>query len=268
MPEIKDHYCRIIRELAADRPEPASIADHHIAPTADDAHVMAYAMKYVVSDKHYRYRQYRKHFVYGLSSLEYEPDPEHPLLHVDVGCGPGLFTWVVLDQLRREEKERKRIAVHPVGYDHSRAIIRLAKRCCERLQPHVNTDRGRRPDHPRNHLPTPSFVCGRREFQAWIEPELKEKQSRDIIVTFGHILVQTSDADHATQDFAWIMTRLAELEFRRFLLVASDAHSRFRPVRFIHGWTRLLAGIEPGLKVMQLGRKGDSWASAELQAGK
>ena len=268
MPEIKDHYCRIIRELAAERPGPPATAHHHIAPTADDAHVMAYAMKNVVSNTHYRYRQYRGHFVYGLSSLDYEPDPEHPLLHVDVGCGPGLFTWVVLDQLRREEKERKRIAVHPVGYDHSRAMIRLANRCCERIQPHVNTDRRRRPKHPRNHLPTPSFVCGRREFQAWMEPELKKKQPRDIIVTFGHILVQTSDADRATQDFARIMTRLAELKSRRFLLVASDAHTGTRPVRFTRGWTRLLAAIEPKLKVKQAGRKGDSWASAELQVSK
>ncbi len=273
MPEIKYHYGPVIRDIAgmtADQPAGADVG-FRIAPTATYAESIAYAMRHVVSGgDHFRYDRYRSLLDAGFRELRYRTAVRRPLLHVDIGCGPGLFIWVLLDQLRgeRNAKNQQHVAVNAIGYEHSPSMVRLAENCSIRLQRKVNASAEPGRWSARSHFPKARIVCGHEEFVQALQTEIRRDGLRDVIVTFGHVLVQTAHDRQAIETFTGIMTELAKLNFRRYLLFASDAYSGYRRDAFDRGWDSLLAALKPALKLKRSADiRASSSACAELERG-
>lgn len=273
MSDIKNHYCPVIREIGGmtrDQPDAADVG-FRIAPTATYGESVAYAVKHIVSNgDHFRYNRYWSLLDAGFRELRYRTALRRPVLHVDVGCGPGLFIWVLLDQLREERnaKSQQHVAVNAIGYEHAPSMVRLAENCSIRLQRKVNASAELRRWSARSHFPTPRFVCGHEQFIQALQTEIRPDRLRDVIVTFGHVLVQTAHDRQAIKTFAGIMTELARLNVRRYLVFASDAYSRYRQQTFSRGWENLLAALEPALKLKQSAdTRGVSSACAELERG-
>ena len=96
---------------------------YRVPATASRNQCIDYALRYVVrhSTPHYRYDLYRVALGMGLRKASSLMQDEGPLLHVDLGCGPGLFGWVVRDELRMERR-----VLEMYRYDHSVEMVQLA----------------------------------------------------------------------------------------------------------------------------------------------
>ena len=160
---------------------------------------VGYALRYVSghSTTHYRYDRYRD--ALGLS-LRCNRDFRRTdtIVHVDVGCGPGLFAWVVYDYFRSLG-----VRVDSYGYDHAPEMVRLSRLIEDELETEI------------------ALNCYD-DVEELLHAILARDLPADIIVTFGHVLVQLVDDDQGMGVFATILEHLAHLD--RCLLVAVDAH--------------------------------------------
>ena len=197
---IRDKYVDIVEGIAA-RAGVLSAARHYrISTSASRRLCIQYALQYVVRhDKpHYRYDRYHSAFCFALHKSALKVEHLGPLLHVDVGCGPGLFTWVVRDMLRRAQS-----AVALYGYDHSTEMVRLAEEIWDEFGEAVNCSWHDNVDE-------------------LLASAMAESSSYDYsLVTFGHVLAQTHDQEDAIQRFAQIIASMVTLNC---LIIAVDAH--------------------------------------------
>ena len=120
MPEnrnIRDRYREIIQVLAKEHG--AVVADFKIPKNATLDTCLGYTIKYIVNgnQKHYRYDRYYRSLKILLRKY---PVKRGSIVHVDIGCGPGLFTWVVGDYFRSQSKFK----VSSYGYDHAPNMVR------------------------------------------------------------------------------------------------------------------------------------------------
>ena len=127
---IREHYIDVIEAIAAQAGiKRAYPADYRVSARATRVACLRYTLRYVVRHRrqHYRYNQYRSLLTWALRG---GPDfgKDGPLLHFDLGCGPGLFAWVVRDVFLGQ-----RISVEHYGYDHSRAMVELASEIWNQL---------------------------------------------------------------------------------------------------------------------------------------
>lgn len=214
---ISAKYSVIVRKLAEEHGETGT--GFHIGENATLARCIGYTMQYIVggSHVHYRYSRYER----ALSSaIQMHPIREGTLVHVDIACGPGLFSWVVVDYLRSNPL----IDISTYGYDRAPNMARLARLIWDGL----NEDE--------------IFFCHYK-----IERLLDLiRKSRDmnpsILITFGHILVQTCGDYEALKYFSRIIAYLARIGECRILAV--DATTGDRPERFRVACDRLRTAIE------------------------
>ena len=197
---IRDKYVDIVEGIAQ-RARVRSLArKYRISSDATRRECIQYALRYVVrhTKRHYRYDRYRSALSLALQMSASQIENGELQLHIDIGCGPGLFTWVVQDRLRLDQ-----ISVGLYGYDHSREMVRLAEEIWDELGETVSS-------------------YWHSDADEMLATALSEGTRHDhSLVTFGHVLAQTHDNEDAIQHFARIVADVATVNC---LIIAVDAH--------------------------------------------
>ena len=221
----KNYYQDAIREIMAERGlEPlTSYPTPFVSADAELDEVLLHTDWYVHtgdSRPHYRYRRYLE----MLNRLQASQGRE---ANVDIGCGAGLFSWSFLDWASEKGVGRDRLELY--GYDHSRAMIRLAKMVKNRLARNI-------PDYPelRHSDDVDSLLAQLTE---------NHLEGTGYTVTFGHVLVQ-AHAPRDIQNYTRIVSHICELvdDGSVCVLVAVDA--RDSQGVFPEAWNLLLGRLE------------------------
>ena len=121
---IRDNYIPALNWIAQRHGERYSNAQ--IGPQDSLQETIGYTREYVVehTTPHFRYQYYHGALSSALTRLPFDP-ADRPLLHLDIGCGPGVFSWVMYDYMASQEnRDSGRVAYY--GYDHCAAMIDLA----------------------------------------------------------------------------------------------------------------------------------------------
>lgn len=164
---------------------------------------IVYTEGYVVGigGAHYRYDYY-------MDALEEakEFDCIHPgrkIVHVDLGCGPGLFAWVVHDYvMARHRKKNAKIEFYM--YDHAKSMIKLARIFWKNFPVQHELNAYHDVDGIRKGLRS------------------QDLSGCDVLVSFGHVLIQTRGDERALSEFACIIREL--FPSGTCTMVAVDAH--------------------------------------------
>ena len=200
--QIRKHYINSFNQISNKFGElPCS---HIIPENVSLREAIGYTREFIVESdvKHFRYDYYRKKIDNALS--RFGIDQAKKTIHLDLGCGPGLFSWVVQDfMLKNYGKIPGDLEF--IGYDHAQNMIRLAKLFQEYLPVEYKFDGYYEIDDIRNMLKS------------------RNLSDCDCIVTFGHVLIQIKDNLAALQDFVEIIQSLFPVN--SCILVAVDAYA-------------------------------------------
>ena len=166
---------------------------------------IGYTREYVVehSQQHFRYDYYQRALSSAIKRLRFDPVGRR-VVHLDIGCGPGLFSWVMHDHMELQYAHNS-ASVNYFGYDHAAAMIRLAHLFWDRLP--VRYDY--------------SGYSGLGEISAALAH--RYLSNHDVVVTFGYVLVQVQDSPSAMEDFATLVHCLFPLH--SCIVVVADAHN-------------------------------------------
>lgn len=147
----------------------------------------------------------------------------HRLGHIDIGCGPGLFSWVFLDWLTTNGFGLDRVDLY--GLDHCKEMLSLAEMSRNQLELAI-------PNYPELH-------CSHSVDDLVDRIAENHRPNTDYVVTFGHVLVQTRH-NPAIQGFARVVLGIVESMHPGTVctLVAIDAVNQ--PDQLHKGWTQLL----------------------------
>ena len=212
---IRDRYVSVIDRMASRFGRESG--DHVILRDATLSRCIDYAARYLYEGdtiEHYRYKRYMR----ALEDLVRDYGGRRKtstIVHVDVGCGPGLFSWVVHDYFRDREPE---IAIELYAYDQSPAMVGLADLIWREFETGV-------------HLGATS------DLDELISQVMQGGPPADVIVSFGHVLVQTSDQEDTIDNFADI---LSCIRLDSNLIVAVDAQKDPAIQRFHRSIDRLV----------------------------
>lgn len=225
---IRDHYTDALNAVADRHGE--EHCGYNIDPAASLGQAIGYTRRYIIetTTTHYRYAYYYDAIRKGLTRLRFDPKC-HDILHLDLGCGPGLFSWVVHDYLLSETLcDGRRLEF--VGYDHAKNMIVLA-----RLMKH--------------HLPTTFDFVGYSTMER-LCAELRKRNFSNccVVVTLGYVLIQAAQDPDALSRFTEIVR--GSLPAYSCFLIAVDAFEGTRRRAFLSEWERLLTtlkntGIDP-----------------------
>ena len=125
------------------------------------------------------------------------------VVHLDIGCGPGVFCWVMHDHMASRKPHRPDSVVY-YGYDHCANMIGLAHLFLDGL--HAQYD-----FHDYSDLA-----------QIWTALVEQDVSNRDVVVTFGYALVQVQEDPAALEEFSDLIHCL--FPSRSCIVVAADAH--------------------------------------------
>ena len=224
-PLIRDLYVPVLRRI---------MDEHRIAyPVAPPGHVVEVSASFdeVVRNTawycwladerpHYRYRRYLE----VLRRIRLPPG-DYRVVHLDIGCGAGLFSWAFLDWARNSHVACERVALY--GFDHSPEMTNLAYQMRNRLTQSV-------PDYP-----DLRYAC---DAETLLHDLTQAHQNGTIyIITFGHVLVQAKGSDDIARFVRIISDTLRLGAGSHGVLVAVDAKGW--PTPFAHGWGALLASL-------------------------
>lgn len=198
---IRDSYVRTFNAIAQHYGEKPSTTAQ-IGPEDSLQTIIGYTRKYVVdhTEPHFRYKYYHGALSLAFTRLGFAPT-DRRVVHLDVGCGPGVFSWVMYDYVAAQ-KTRDPGQVDYYGYDHSPAMIRLACLFAGAFQ-----------------YEFPGFSDLTDIRMALVDRDFSDC---DVVVTFGYSLVQVRDNPTALGNFA----RLIACVFpsHACILVAADAY--------------------------------------------
>ena len=200
---IRDRYAPTLDAIAQRYGEAPPA--FHIAPDTSLPTLVGYTRRHVVDgdEPHFRYGYYHDALSRAFEWLQFDP-ANRQLVHLDIGCGPGVFSWVLYDHMTSQE------ALDPdhvdfYGYDHCSAMIDLAHLFLERF-PKQYEFRGY------SDLDEISMALAAEDFSAC-----------DVVVTFGYALVQVCDDPAALPDFATLIR--SAFPSHSCVIVAADAYS-------------------------------------------
>lgn len=212
---IRDEYIAVIARLSR---RFGRTYGHHLIPQhANLRQCLGYASRHVSghTTEHYRYDRYSRALQYALR-LNGDLCRTGTAVHVDIGCGPGLFSWVVHDHFDGTE-----VDVQLYGYDHATEMIRLARLIQDEFEVDVDVQYYDDPTQLLGNIPAvPPLV--------------------DVIATFGHVLAQLADNHDAIGEFAALLERLTHAG--RCLVLAVDAHGH--RTTFQNSFDRLCGMLE------------------------
>ena len=198
---IRKRYIQVVEAIAEQAGASDAGANYHVSVEATRRECLAYTLKWVVRNttQHYRYDLYRDSLSMALNFNASRMNNRSALLHLDLGSGPGLFTWVVRDALRKNPS-----TIEYYGYDHSSEMVSLADEIWSQLCKDIPAFWYHDPDEMLSTVSSngPRYKCS--------------------LVTFGHVLAQTHDQDGAIPQFAKIIARTLAANC---LVVAVDAKS-------------------------------------------
>ena len=183
---IRDRYVSVIGRMASRFGRESG--DHVIPRDATLPRCIDYAARYLYegdTDEHYRYKRYM-HALEDLLRDCGDHRKTSTIVHVDVGCGPGLFSWVVHDYFKHREPKTE-IELH--AYDNTPTMVELADLIWREFDTDV-------------HLGATS------DLNELISRIMRGGPPADVIVSFGHVLVQTSDQEDAIDSFADILSSI------------------------------------------------------------
>ena len=200
---MRDHYIPAFNSIAQRHGQRPATAQ--IGPQDSLRETIGYTREYVVdnTEEHFRYNYYRDALTHALTRLQFEP-ADRRVLHLDIGCGPGVFSWVMHDHMAAQDA-RDRIQVDYYGYDHCAAMIELAHLFLERFPDQYEF-------HGFSDLAEISTTLAVEDFA-----------NCDVVVTFGYALVQVRDDAAALGDFATLISCL--FPSRSCIMVAADAYN-------------------------------------------
>ena len=206
--------------------KPATVQpDHRLPSDAGLEMVLQYTDWFVAgtgdTEEHFRYSRYSQ-------TLRHLAPSTRRQVHVDIGCGAGLFSWVFLDGAVAQNVSLERVRLF--GLDRNRASLALAKRIREKLLAKV-------PSYPKlNYYRKPEILSR----------ELRKRQIKgsDYVITFGHVLVQ-SHSPKEIQQFSEIIETVVEILERgcSCTLVAVDARREEERRQLSQGWDLLLSRL-------------------------
>ena len=202
---IRDHYVstfNAIERRCGDEPSNAKIGPSDSLPKT-----IRYTRRYVVKqtgEPHFRYQYYQKALSQALLRLPFESADRRRVVHLDIGCGPGVFSWVMYDHMA-SQGTRDPGSVDYYGYDHSAAMIKLAHLFLEGF-------------------PLQYEFHGFSDLSELSEALAEEDFSNcDVVVTFGYALLQVRDNTAALVDFAALIRCV--FPSHSCIVVAADAHN-------------------------------------------
>ena len=237
---IRATYEDLIAEIADQDGVDRRIAPSYLIPAnASRDQCLRYALRYVAghSTTHYRYDVYRSCLRRALQSSASRMQTARPLLHLDLGCGPGLFAWVVHDCLSPADYP----AIRYYGYDHSREMVILADELWSELATGVDA----------------SWQHKRKPILSAVSQHSPPHASA--LVTFGHVLAQTSGQSDAINAFAKLICGTLRANS---LIVAYDAQSA--ATRFAAGREALLHAVRTRGFETDMIRAGSNYFSANV----
>ena len=103
-PRIRDRYRDVILSMA--RTEGSDSHSHVIPENVTQTQCIGYARRYIIEGDtpHYRYDRYQKTLKTCVRNVPF--DQSIPTaMHLDLGAGPGLFTWAFWDLMHDEMTE-------------------------------------------------------------------------------------------------------------------------------------------------------------------
>lgn len=150
---------------------------------------------------HYRYDRRYWNALHKVLKEELRFNPTNrQVVNLDLGCGPGLFSWVVRDYIL-DQYDKNDDDICLIGYDYAGNMIRLANLF-------------------REHFPMKINFTGYSEMGKIQKALSREDFSDcDVIVTFGHVLIQVSD--DGINKFTEIIQNL--FQSNSCILIAVDA---------------------------------------------
>ena len=238
--QIREHYINSFNQIRNKFGELP--CNHLISENVSLKKAIGYTRQFIVESdqEHFRYDYYKRKIGEAITRLGLNP-VENKITHLDLGCGPGLFSWVVRDCLRSRYKKNPD-DIELIGYDYAENMIHLANLFHEYLPVEYNFD-------------------GYFEFER-IRNMLKSRDFSDCdnIITFGHVLIQIKDNLEAQREFVEIIQNLFPVN--SCILVAVDAYAyEDRRQDFRHACKTLLdaltgAGID--VKSKPIGSRGST----------
>lgn len=173
---IRDQYIQAFKAIRKRYGEKAS--GWEIDPDVSLKQAIGYTRKHVVkhSQKHFRYDYYSCVLRMAMRDLSYN-SVYGKILCMDIGCGPGLFSWVVQDYMSSNRVKSENLKM--IGYDHAKNMIRLSKKFHVSLCKRCATSYTWHGDFKFNRL----------------KQNLKgsDFSNHDVIITLGHVLIQIND---------------------------------------------------------------------------
>ena len=222
---VQDHYQNVIREIMARYNLKPRYSSPIVPANATFERVLVHTDWYVHTNDtrpHYRYRRY-------LEILnEHLTVPERRLIHVDIGCGAGVFSWVLLDWASAKGLKFDRLDLY--GFDHCTAMMNLAQEVRGRLAQHIIG------------YPDLNYFCDIGVFCDKLTEN--HSQGADYVITLGHALAQTqSNTPDDIDNYAKVMIHTLELtdSGSNCALVAIDADSA--RTKFNEGWISLMNSL-------------------------
>ncbi len=175
--------------------------EHAIPPNATIEQCLKYTHAYIMggenNEQHYRFDYYSQ----ALQEMRFDLETCETLVHIDLGCGPGLFTWVVQDHFRANPHMNLEL----YGYDHSPNMVDLANSIWDRFEEETH------------------YSCHHSIEELCATALAGRPTPCNVLVTFGYVLVQTIGNQTAIGDFVYVVENVATLGDCRILAV--DARS-------------------------------------------
>ena len=203
-------------------PSPLERPDHQVSANASFRTVVRHTDWYLRRNDdspHYRYRRYQE-----VISARAVDQRNRRQVHVDIGCGAGLFSWVFLDWARNNNLSYDHIDLY--GLDHCPEMIRLAHQMRAGLMSNIA-------NYPELHYTHDVEVLLQRLTG-------HHHQVTDYKVTFGHVLVQSP---YAIPEFARIVAHIMALLDAQSSCVVMAVDALSAQVQFAQSWNTLLENL-------------------------
>ena len=163
---------------------------------------------------------------------------DKPLLHVDLGCGPGTASWAIVKCLSGHSY------VSTIGFDHNKHMIGLARS----MTSYVAVSTKRIDDY--------AFCADRNDFEHKIEERLHSGNTWNAVVVTANAFFSQNSVSDETVD--WTVDLLRKFSSHGAPLFVIGTHPEFNEPRTTEVWG-IIAGIS-GAQVIYDGRVSfDTW---------
>ena len=214
---IRDKYVAVINAIAK---EHGSNYCHYVVPKdATLAQCVRYAERYYIQrhDPYHRYDRCWRLLETALSHTLPNTSSRQTLLHIDIGAGPGLYSWVLRDYVRRNYPT---VNLKLYGYDCAPKMAKLANMIWKRLNENV------------------AYSCYHDKNELYAAAMSGSSRSVYVVLTLGYVLIQT-DEDGSLKELASLCKKFSVNS--NACLIAIDAYSGSRPIQFENAWNKLVS---------------------------